>query len=308
MPNPLTLNLPYDVTAEDWIHVLGVSYEEYVRPVAELHAELTATRGIGNFDRNDIIRDAFNEVAGACGARYQGGVADFYSNWGGLFSRLIAFETAKDNIIESTATQIQMLAAFKTDHSAHRTAVELALQHPKPLRVLDHGCGKGGLGMFLAGHAAAGWDILPSELNTKLETVKLYDFKLPSRVVCDTVLDRLLMDMEHRLGVLVSWLWADSGPTAYMFSWKYNLVFSQEVLEHLEDPIGELQRLHTYMEPGGILYLSMFFNSCGGHDPQHLDEHEKYQDTELLFSTIDSIGFDLVGKDPNGCEKVWRKR
>ena len=270
-----------DTTAEDWEEILGESYTSYVEPVSSKYASTPPPS-----DRNDIFRDEFNQAVGYKGQRDTAALTRFYSDRDSIFSRLLAFECGQQGILVNTFN-----AAVATANSADGARLNfsnhvLGRFTTEPVRVLDHGCGNCSFGLGVM-------------LRDEKVTVAFYDALTPSR--------RLFLHglVKYAPPSFVDRVWfcelgqdfEDGGP--------YAGVISHEVLEHIEDPVGELRRLYASMLPGGVLYMSTFFNSCGGHDPSHLDEHDRFQDTALWFKTVDDCGFRLLDVDPNGCEKIW---
>jgi hypothetical protein len=76
-------------------------------------------------------------------------------------------------------------------------------------------------------------------------------------------------------------------------------------MEHLADPVQEVELLAQCARPGTLLVMSTFFNSCNGADPSHLQENDIYQDTALWFSIVRNKGWLPYKSDPRGCLKVF---
>jgi 2-polyprenyl-3-methyl-5-hydroxy-6-metoxy-1,4-benzoquinol methylase len=266
-----------------WIDFTGKTWEQYVDPIKSYYDS-----GQTTVDRNDFIRDAFNALAGAEGNRDVAGIESFYTDPAGIFCKLLAWEAGSDDLLN----KVRSGGAHRLiPGGPYRRGLDLAIERfgAENLHVFDHGCGTGDFSLGIAG-------ICP---NAK---VHMYDYKVPTR----QVLHRAILEDPYTANIVEpKWI------GEYEF-WKadprYNLVITNEVLEHLIDPELELQHLCESMVPGGILYLSTFFNSCDGHDPQHLDEHAGFQDTVAWFKVVDKCGFDLLECDSNGCEKIFRKK
>jgi len=271
-----------DVTEADWAFVLdGVSYDEYVRPVVDRYRQLGPTA-----DRNDAFRDFFNSVGGTVNERDLRGVARFYSDWGGIYCRLLAFESIKNG----TLRDLMLSGRDRFTESAHATALQAVKSRfnwpSSRLVALDHGCGPCPIGLFLL---SEGFRVI------------FHDYCTPNRRVIQLGLRSYLPEFADR----ASFLWV--GKSFVSSEGPYHFAVSTDVLEHVPDPVAELSRIAQSMVPGGILMLGTFFNSCNGHDPSHLDEHARFQDTALWFSEVEKCGFRLYAKDANGCEKVFER-
>lgn len=270
-----------DVQPEDWMSVLGEPWGEYTKQIAE------AIAAEGFAGRNDIIRPAFPRYAGEPGSRYMPGVSAFYRS--DLYSRLAAYEMGRQSCVQNAVNGGTDQVGAESSGFAPVIQEARAIM-AAPLTVFDHGCNFGALGLGTI-------EIAPPA------TATLYDHKIPARIVLSRAMGRI-PDLRDR----VIWCWVDpEGRRRVEAHGPYHIVISHEVLEHCADPVAELQWLVSLMWPGGILFLSTFFNSCGGHDPTHLDEHARFQDTELWFEVVRGCGLELHAKDPRGVEKFFRK-
>lgn len=271
--------------AEEWIDVVGCTWEEYTQPIRDLYAQ---HEGDPTFDRDSCFRDDFNKRVGPNGARNFEAVAEFYGDPNGIFARLVAYEQGapddKSPVLKAIATghaQFEWSAlAFARDEAARRFGDDGVI-------MLDHGAGPCSLGLSVAD-------------SYKRAKVILYDFPLPLRQVIGRMMPRYLQDR-------VSFSWAPTSGPFFRPGVHFNLVTSQEVLEHCVDPFGELSRIASNMVKGGVIYLSTFFNDVEGKNPSHLSEHHGYQDTPIYLKAIEDCGFQLIGRDINGCERVFEK-
>lgn len=278
------VGLTGDLTKEDFEEVVGEPFESYVRPVIERYEAL----GPGK-DRNDLFRDYFNSVAGGVGARMVGGIDTFYSDPDGLFCRLCAYE-----VFTSGGTLLNLVRAGQAvfTNEEYMQAYRMAESRFEQVYMLDHGCGPMHMGLYCA-----------SSLGAK---VAMYDYDTPMRrVVMHGVRKYATDELNERL-VFVPVAPSEPAPSFVGFK-PYNFAISMDVLEHIVTPVAELQHIRNSMRHGGILLLGTFFNSCNGHDPSHLDEHEAFQDTRLWFQIVEGVGFKLVGCDPRGCEKIFER-
>lgn len=271
--------------AEEWIDITGQTWEEYTEPVRKMYEENELTE---YYDRDCIWRDDFNRRVGPEGRRNWAGVTEFYSDQEGIFSRLIAHEQgnpADGDIILKKVKQGREQLDLLALRTAHLEAAERF--GTSGIIMLDHGTGPCSLGLAIA-------DIYPKS------RVVLYDFCLPHRRVIER---RMWPSMRNR----VSFSWAPRSNAFFQMGMHFNLVYSQEVLEHCIDPFGELHAIHDNMVEGGVLFLSTFFNDVEGKNPSHLREHHKYQDTPTYLKAIEDCGFRLIGRDENGCERVFER-
>lgn len=279
----------FDGGAEDWERILGETWDSYVDPIEKLfyHARQKKSEA----DRNDILRPWFNTLARPDGhSLVVSGVQKFYSDPDGLYCRMMAYETGRDAYIENRKTGGAGICNQPEYQFCINEMMQRQTQTKKTPHVLDHGAG--------AGNTTVG--ILARNLN-----ITAYDYYTPHK--------KMLTLSIGKYGPLF-----DLAPEKYRFidaavckvdeCGKFDLVISQDVMEHLIDPLDEVKRVHSVLNDDGLLLMGTFFNSCNGNDPQHLTEHDKYQDWEMWFREVEEVGFVKCCTDGNGVNKVWRKK
>lgn len=87
---------------------------------------------------------------------------------------------------------------------------------------------------------------------------------------------------------------------------KYDLIMSYKVLEHMIDPMEELERYGKLLKPDGVLYISVptWFNSLGNfglegfdlkyyYDPNHIN----CWTVEMFESMLERTGFVIIKQD-----------
>lgn len=274
-PNsPLVL----DTQVGDWSAVLnGVPWQMYTQQPREMYEQLKATNP--NADRDDLLRDHFNNMAGQHGNRNPDGIDAFYYDEHGIHQRVVVWEMGETGVLGNMAA-----GRFLEQQAQGQAFEEASKRFRHRLRALDHGTGPGNclVPLALAQVRAVGY-----EWDTPA-------IRLLKRAFAAYVPGSKVTFVTPREG------FESQGP--------YNLVYSSEVMEHLLDPVGEIQRIARCMEPGGYLYLSTFFNDCHGKNPQHLTENNVFQDVDLWMSEVRRAGFDLAGHDENGVAKVFVRR
>jgi len=262
----------------------GMTYTDYVEPVGLAYAQ-------GAKDRNDILRPEFHRIMEKHGGITQDALDEFYGDDFGMFARVIAYESGGENCVRN-AFNAAGTASVEEGIGMAATLAYNAFSSGKRY-VFEHGCG-----MYR--------DALTVQrfMHNKARVVT-YDYDIPFR--------RLFLDA---LWQLHPELWVTSHfirPNSlrdYVDKLDhpiYHLVVSNEVLEHVLDPAAEVALLIRMLKPGGFLMMSTFFNSCEGKDPQHLEAHVPYQDSELWFRTVEAFGVERYAQDPRGVYKVWRK-
>lgn len=269
-----------DITVDDWNAVLipecGMDLDAYVRPVREFYARHPGA------DRNDWVRDFFLKTVGQTGHRTQARVEAFYRS--DPYCRLLAHEWCGANILQG------LLDGYTTPESLAEApfvgAARVAAELGRPFRVLDFGCSRGDIGFVIA------W------LHPQAEVV-LADFWTPPR----RVLANGMSKYAPWLGLTFLDLQRDDIRAIPAFDY----VNCREVLEHCFDPLEVVRRLYDSMRPGALAHISTWFDSGGGHDVQHLDEHAKYRDVPLWFAELASVGLVPCGTDPRGVVKLFRK-
>lgn len=267
-----------------WREVLRMPWEDYVDSVVKIAKRNPA----GEYDRNYVLRPWFNTVVRPDGREIlPRGLDNFYSNPDGLYCRVMAYETGRDDIIQNLLKKSEFwlgLPEYKCIVS-HLLAVE-----DEAPRVLDHGCG--------LCHTSLG-------LLKKRIDVTMYDYDIPSR----RAVIKSVGLYGHNYGMYPEQLrFIHAGVHGVDEAGSFHAVISQDVLEHLPHPDIEVKKFNRMLRPGGLLLMGTFFNSCNGQDPQHLFENDKYQDTDLWFNVVAEAGFEPYLKDVNGVLKVWRKK
>lgn len=272
-----------DLTAQDLEAAFGMPYEEYVRPVQERYATLPK-----GSDRNDIVRDYFNSIAGTKGARNADGVMRFYSDPDGLFCRMCAMEIGCGGTIISGLVNSGRDRFISPDNADFAFAWNTARQRFGHVAALDHGCGPCNCGLYLLSEGAY---------------CVFYDFETPiRRAIRDGI--RKYADADTRSRCAFCW----KGQDDFTSYGPYNLVLTLDVLEHCIDPVDEIHKISSAMCTGGVMLMNTFFNSCGGHDPSHLDEHARFQDAQQWYDAVNAAGLFCIGNDPRGVPKVFEKR
>ena len=275
-----------DSTPEDWVKFFGCTREEYTREITEAQARLnTQQESVG---RNDIIRDYFNSIATTGDGRHTpSAVRRFYES--DKFSKLLAFEIPESGILHAMHGAITGGMANMPGEPLE-VSIKMAQERFGPhLKVLDHGFGNGQTALGIGQHA-------PGSL------IVLADFYCPTRAF----LFELMQKYVKGVHLVVQWI---TGPyqSRYDELCQYDLVNSNEVMEHVPWPETEINRIASCTRMGGYLQLGTFFNSCDGYDPQHLTENDLYQDTNRWFSVVQRAGFQLAARDPRGVEKVFER-
>jgi len=87
----------------------------------------------------------------------------------------------------------------------------------------------------------------------------------------------------------------------------FDYIVCSEVLEHCFDPIATLRHVISLLKPGGLLYLSTFFNCLKGLDPTHLHHNCIYQDHDLWFRIVEALGLKHVWNCRAGTKKGFVK-
>lgn len=87
----------------------------------------------------------------------------------------------------------------------------------------------------------------------------------------------------------------------------FDYIINSEVMEHCWNPLECLEETIRVLKPGGLMYLSTFFNDLGGEDPFHLKHNNVWQDSERWFKEVEKRGMKRYFYDPRGVLKVFRK-
>lgn len=153
---------------------------------------------------------------------------------------------------------------------ALRSAPLDALRGRPPGRGVDVGAGRGDLAALLAGH---GWAMTAVE---------------PSPQACGVLRER---GLDAREGVLSS---VELEPEAY------DAAVFQHSLEHVDDPVADLRRVHAALRPGGLVLVSVphfggwqarRFGGCWYH--LDLPRHRVHFTREALARALDAAGFEV---------------
>lgn len=270
-----------DVRAGDWFEFFGESFEEYTNPVDEGINECLQTQE--HVDRNDLLRPLFNEMTlREDGTRDPQKITEFYSS--DFLSRVIAHEMGKNDWISRTLASLYVSWEREPQHVAVAMAEEC---FGSSLKILDHGFGLGTqlMGMYV--------QHLEGEFYAT-------DYKISARSFALTMLRKYL-------DLYAAPLWIAPENALYETYGPFHVINSAEVMEHLPDPVAEVNRLSSCLVPGGFLCMSTFFNSCDGKDPQHLECNDKFQENQIWFDAVRAAGLVPFANDPRGVLKVWQK-
>ncbi len=285
-----------DTNAILWEEVLGEPWEDYVKPVKDKMAELLATNGEGNFDKNDILRDDFNRRAGPEGNRSVEGINAFYGDPQGVYARWVALGMGTDNVLENTYNSGVALLKNERGRNLAWGMVQNRFEDRPTRFLLDHGCGQMQISMAML-------------INDRDSFMVCYDHGIPARKLLAKAIDKYLP-----YSVNSRFLFCPVGEDdpfdlsdADQRARKYHYVYTADVLEHLVDPLGEIKKIHDAMVSNGVMYMGTFFDSCQGHDPQHLDEHKAYQDCEHWFTLVEEVGFNRAIADQPSAWKTFTK-
>lgn len=274
----------YDGGSDIWEEVLGETWESYVDTVVKLYEYERSKKEI--VDRNDILRPWFNTLCRPDGVNLTPeGLSKFYSMRDGLYCRMLAYEMGKEEILKCR----EHVAKYLFEQQEYQFVISHAKRSDGPTYALDHGAGMCHTSLGLLG---VGFN------------VTVYDYDTPHKQAFLKALGKYGKDRGY---VVEAIRFYDAAKYRVDECGQFDLIISQDVLEHVENPVDEVTRLHRALREGGLLLMGTFFNSCNGHDPQHLCEHDRFQDTSLWFSTVESIGLTPIFQDKNGVNKVWRK-
>ena len=156
-----------------------------------------------------------------------------------------------------------------------RRALADLMRHEPGGRLLDVGCH---IGIFLDVARQAGWETYGIE---------------PSRWSADRARAR-------ELSVVHGTLAEADFPEAF-----FDVVTMWDVLEHLADPLVELQRAHRLLRPGGLLALSTmnvsawFPRVLGRRWPWYMQMHLYYFTPPTLGQMLERAGFKIVETVPH---------
>lgn len=275
--------LERDVTPKDWIDFFGCEYDLYIAPIVQRKVDLL-NRG-ERAERCDILRGFFHAHFTELDLEdevLQGNLNAFYSSE--IFARMLAYEASETGTLSALMLHDDALNSDEAHWSCAREVFQRA--NGNPVSVFDHGAGDLHYSITLA-------SVYPNAY------VDAYDVDNPFRVFIKAMLAKYAPEVSQRV-CHTSPKYRPTPPDSY------HLINSREVMEHLVDPLKELDFLSCIAARGCIMHISTFFNSCDGQDPQHLERHNKYQDSELWFDEIRSRGWVDHADDPRGCLKVFQ--
>ncbi len=88
----------------------------------------------------------------------------------------------------------------------------------------------------------------------------------------------------------------------------YDAIFAWDVLEHIFDLEGAIQRVASLLRPNGWFITKSTFATTGGqHEAIHLAQHACYQDVKELNRLFIRCGFRFIGQlKPNGLSRLLR--
>jgi len=119
------------------------------------------------------------------------------------------------------------VSGFRNNETQRKSWQFLKKRVPVPGRIMDIGCGNGGL-LYLA--RCEGWEVTGMELTASAAT----------NIKQDTGIDVIVSDfLTYRGG--------DTG--------LYDVVVLRHVLEHLPDPILAMERIGSLLKPGGVTLM-----------------------------------------------------
>ena len=276
-----------DATNEDWIACTGMTYEEYVAPLVK---ELKDKGLISvHHDRPELFRDRFNELVRNRGGDLHALCAEFYTD--DLYSRINALELGQVEVVRAATGAIGAdIIAGKVDDSRWPEIIkcsfpglQLALDRfGTELSILDHGFGRGVTGLLIA-------LILPRA------KVVLYDFDSPTRRVLQRAVSRMPAFKNVRF-IYIDPSY-DGSMLQVLQDRMFHYVTSTDVMEHIPDPLQEVQQLSKLMFLKGVARFSVYFNGDQERDPSHLKENEEvynYSETGWVDDCKIAGGFELV--------------
>ncbi len=133
---------------------------------------------------------------------------------------------------------------FKSSERLFRLYPKLELEGKS---VLDLGCGIGGRSAYLA--------------STKAEKVVAVDINHEEIDIANTLKNKLPDDTKRKLEYI------KTSETDVGSIGKFDIVFSIDSLEHVEDPLSFLNLAYQYTKPGGVCYFGTFgwYHWMGSH-------------------------------------------
>lgn len=166
------------------------------------------------------------------------------------------------HLYEALAKQEDTHWWFKGRRAVLRDVLEAHLP-PGPRRILDVGCGTGGMLGLLQ----------------EFGTVEGLEFSEEAIALCRS---RLGPDVNIRRGLIPDDIPSDG---------RFDVVTAFDVLEHLDDPIGALHAIRRALRPGGVFVCAVpaFKFLWSEHDEVH--HHKKRYTAQMLRSELTTTGF-----------------
>jgi len=285
-----------DVIAQDWVDFFEQPYAEYVRPARELRERRMRELGDYSPPRCAVLREEFNR---ACSPLSDGtcdpdDVLRYYG--GDIYDRYMALESCEEGVLQNCVTSIRG-GAWEGEPT--HTLVHLAAsEFGQEFVAVDHGFGHGEhlLGMMSEYPRATYYAVEVASPFRLFLIGRIRRYVRGARIYPVWMFPGGAFTIDGLPGVKKP---LDDGTV--------HAVHSCEVLEHIPHPERVVEGFARMLAPGGLLMLSTFFNSMGGHDPQHLTENDQYQDSEKWFRIVESYGLRRYWSDPRGVPKIWRK-
>lgn len=164
-----------------------------------------------------------------------------------------------------------------------KSAKDFVKKSIKQTKVLDYGCGHGTYGLHMA---LCGYDVTLADIPHKHFLflkflckkynipVKFYDIPCSNSLAFDE---------------------------------KYDFIINSEVMEHCDDPAIVLRSLVDAMNDKSVMYMSVFFDNAGGRDPSHLLKNMKRFNLSWTQFVKETGLLEVIFRDSNNVEKVYRK-
>ncbi|MCX6908176.1 MAG: methyltransferase domain-containing protein [Verrucomicrobia bacterium] len=172
------------------------------------------------------------------------------------------------------ACQYQDLLARPRDlyaHTKYRILLDWLAAKPKPLRILNAGCGSGELSFLLAeaGHDVLGVDASPAYI------------ELAKRTEAQRAVPRCAFEVCSIEDLRVSR--------------PYDCVIAADVIEHIQDDVKAIEKLVACVRPGGLLMLTVPAGPWlfGFHD-ESLGHFRRYSIRSLRGKIGRAVGIDRV--------------
>jgi len=85
------------------------------------------------------------------------------------------------------------------------------------------------------------------------------------------------------------------------FRYKFDTIVTDQVMEHLYDPLHVVCQFHDALFPGGKLLMDYWFENAGGTIAEHLASNNVFGDDDYWNRCVESIGFNRTDR------RVWVK-